>query len=129
MPDQMIQAGSMHTGQTLRIEIKWHVLNVNANRQTTASPSTAPRRSTRLAGKTLNSSVRASKKGEVLVKRKLGLCSDDGSSEQELASVFRGPLETSHYASLRDIFPAARALSDTELVAAAMQASQAVCAC
>ncbi|CAN6230292.1 unnamed protein product [Urochloa humidicola] len=98
-------------------------------RQTTASPSTAPRRSTRLAGKTLNSSVRASKKGEVLVKRKLGLCSDDGSSEQELASVFRGPLETSHYASLRDIFPAARALSDTELVAAAMQASQAVCAC
>ncbi|CAN6172135.1 unnamed protein product [Urochloa humidicola] len=95
------------------------------------SPSTALRRSTRLAAKPLNSSVRASKKGEVLVMRKLGICmnDDDSGQRQQLAEVFRGPLDTSHYASLRDIFPAARALSDAELHAAAMQASQAVCAC
>ncbi|CAN6331390.1 unnamed protein product [Urochloa humidicola] len=75
-----------------------------------ASPPSALRRSSRLASKPLNASVRASKKGEVLVMRKLGLC-DPGDvnppDTRVLASVFHGPLDTTHFASLRDIFPAA----------------------
>ncbi|CAO2146611.1 unnamed protein product [Urochloa humidicola] len=63
------------------------------------APSTpGPRRSERLANQTLNSTVRSSKKGEILVMRKLGLCSDDGTATTdltELAPVFQGPLDTS----------------------------------
>ncbi|CAN6345196.1 unnamed protein product [Urochloa humidicola] len=101
-------------------------------RLSTTSPTTTPRRSSRLASKPLNTTVRASKKGEVLVLRKLGLRPDDDNStdtSRQLASVFHGPLDTTHFVSLRDIFPAARALSDMELMAAAAQASQAACAC
>ncbi|CAN6344276.1 unnamed protein product [Urochloa humidicola] len=96
------------------------------------SPATAPRRSSRLANKPLNATVRPSKKGEVLVLRKLGFNPGNENTDevrQQLAAVFHGPLELPHYESLRDIFPAARALSDAELMAAAAQASQAVCAC
>ncbi|CAO2161977.1 unnamed protein product [Urochloa humidicola] len=83
------------------------------------------RRSKRLTNQPLNSTVRASKKGEVLVMRKLGLLPDDpsgtGPLHPELASVFRGPLDTSSFAAMRDMFPAARALSDADLRAVAMQ--------
>ncbi|CAN6314316.1 unnamed protein product [Urochloa humidicola] len=102
-------------------------------RPVSPSPATpAPRRSNRLASQPLNSSIRASKKGEVLVLRKLGWRPDEGGSSdsrQKLASVFADNLDISHFASLRDIFPAARALSDADLMAAAIQARQAVCAC
>ncbi|CAN6356795.1 unnamed protein product [Urochloa humidicola] len=90
-----------------------------------SAQATPPRRSVRLANQPLNSTVRASKKGEVLVLRKLGLLSGDptgaGSLHPELASVFRGPLDTSTFAAMRDMFPAARALSDADLRAVAMQ--------
>ncbi|CAO2199130.1 unnamed protein product [Urochloa humidicola] len=92
---------------------------------TLASPSTALRRSRRLANQPANSTVRLSKKGEMLVMRKLGLLPADPSGvgflHPELASVFRGPLDDSSFEAMRDMFPAARALSDADMRAVAMQ--------
>ncbi|CAO2162882.1 unnamed protein product [Urochloa humidicola] len=95
----------------------------NAAASIPTTPTTqGPRRSERLANQPLNSTVRPSKKGEVLVMHKLGLCQADGlalgQSRPQLASVFRGPLDAQTFAAIRDIFPAARALLDSELMAA-----------
>ncbi|CAO2186369.1 unnamed protein product [Urochloa humidicola] len=91
------------------------------------STTPAPRRSERLANQPLNSSVRASKKGEVLVMRKLGLCQAEGATilglKPELKAIFTGPLDKTHFAAIRDIFPAANALSDADLMALATQAT------
>nr|CAB3498747.1 unnamed protein product [Digitaria exilis] len=101
-------------------------------------PATAPakslRRSTRLADQPLNSTVRASKKGEVLLMRRLGLHAKDdhrGSERsKELASIFKGPLDDHYFAALRDIIPAARALSDTDILdAAALASGDAISVC
>ncbi|CAN6174394.1 unnamed protein product [Urochloa humidicola] len=86
-----------------------------------------PRRSGRLDVQALNNTVRPSKKGEVLVMRKLGLCApNDMPNEEELKAVFTGPLDANHFASIRDIFPAAQALSDADLMAVAMQVADGV---
>jgi hypothetical protein len=49
-------------------------------------------------------------------------------SDQELAAVFKGPVDKDYFDALRDIFPTARALSDADLMAAACQANSAICA-
>ncbi|CAO2166201.1 unnamed protein product [Urochloa humidicola] len=98
----------------------------------TTTPATPVRRSARLANEVLNSTVRASKKGEVLVMRKLGLCPEDptaGQPRQELAAVFKGPLDASSFAALRDIFPAANALTDADLMALGTQLTGAISVC
>ncbi|CAO2044229.1 unnamed protein product [Urochloa humidicola] len=80
------------------------------------------RRSRRLVNQPLNATVRASKKGEVLVMRKSGLCPVENPTpeqvHQELAAVFKGPLDPCDFAAIRNIFPAAKALSDADLMAA-----------
>nr|TKW35688.1 hypothetical protein SEVIR_2G391450v2 [Setaria viridis] len=92
-----------------------------------------PRRSGRLAKQTLNSTVRASKKGEVLVMRKLGLCSTDGpvpdQPHPQLASIFQRPLDAKYFCAIRDIFPATQALSDDDVRAVAVQLSGAISVC
>lgn len=109
------------------------------NTATMASPSKgaskAPRRSTRLASQPGYSTVRASKRGELLVMRKLGLYSaddlrqDDSLRQKELASIFTGPLDDHYFAALRDIIPAAQGLSNADILEAAVLASSAVAAC
>ncbi|CAO2211314.1 unnamed protein product [Urochloa humidicola] len=83
------------------------------------------RRSGRLASQPLNSMVRPSKKGGILVMRKLGLWPADeqstGGMQSELRAVFTGPLDSTHFSAIRDMFPAARALSDADLMAMAMK--------
>ncbi|CAN6202321.1 unnamed protein product [Urochloa humidicola] len=97
---------------------------------TPAAPETR-RRSERLANEPLNASVRPSKKGEVMVMRKLGLypSGDQGEPRQELKGVFTGPLDTHSFSAIRDIFPAAHALSGAELMAAAMQVGGGISVC
>ncbi|CAN6330762.1 unnamed protein product [Urochloa humidicola] len=100
---------------------------------TSSIPTTpGPRRSQRLANQPLNSMVRPSKKGEALVMHKLGLCQVDGSApgqpRPQLASVFQGSLDAQTFAAIRDIFPAARTLSDSDLMAA-IQEEEAFSAC
>jgi hypothetical protein len=77
-----------------------------------------------LANQPLNATVRASKKGEVLAKRKLGLLLANGSGagchHLELASIFTGMLEADRFAAMRDMILAARALSGHDMRAAAM---------
>ncbi|CAN6271947.1 unnamed protein product [Urochloa humidicola] len=111
--------------QALQAPLATLPLRGSAAAPAASAQATPPRRSVRLANQPLNSTVRASKKGEVLVLRKLGLLPADptsaGSLHPELASVFRGPLDTSTFAAMRDMFPAARALSDADLRAVAMQ--------
>ncbi|CAN6234554.1 unnamed protein product [Urochloa humidicola] len=75
----------------------------------------------KLANQPLNSTVRPSKKGEVLVMRKLGLCAPDDMPHEELKEVFAGPLDAKLFVAMRDIFPAARALSDADMMVVAMQ--------
>jgi hypothetical protein len=84
-----------------------------------------------LGNKPLNSTVRASRKGEVLVMHKMGLCKADGQAlasgqpRPQLAPVFAGaPLDAQYFASLRDMFPAANVLSDADLLAATQAARQ-----
>jgi hypothetical protein len=88
-------------------------------------------RSSRLDKDTMKSTVRASKKGEVLLMRRLGKLDKRGSSpseepqdtvasaDQGLAEVFAGPVDAEDFAAFRDIFLAARALSDADLMAVA----------
>jgi hypothetical protein len=97
-----------------------------------ATPTTSGlRRSGRLANKPLNSTVRASKKGDVLIMHKMGLCTADGQAlasgqpRPQLAPMFVGvPLDAQCFASLRDISPTANALSDADLLAATQAARQ-----
>lgn len=95
---------------------------------TAAAPAKSVRRSARLANQPLNSTVRASKKGEVLVLRKLGLLTNDTRQDgefcqKELASIFTGPLDDHYFQALRDIIPAAQALSDADIINVAALAS------
>lgn len=91
----------------------------------------ASRRSERLAKNPLNASVRPSKRGEVLVLRRMGLCPPDDHAmpRQELSTVFTGPLNPHCFAAIRDIFPAANALSDDDLLAVAMQVGGGISVC
>jgi hypothetical protein len=47
-----------------------------------------------------------------------------GQPRPQLAPVFTGPLDAQYFAALRDIFPAAKALSDADLLAATQAAWQ-----
>jgi hypothetical protein len=99
------------------------------------SSSSATRRSSRLAKLSANSTVRASKKGEVLLMRKLDKLStrptkdpeasaaDATTADRGLAAVFAGPesVDKEYFSAFRDLFPAARALSDADLMAAVRQ--------
>nr|XP_034579445.1 skin secretory protein xP2-like isoform X1 [Setaria viridis] len=95
--------------------------------QGTPNPVPAPRRSGRLASRTVNALVRPSKKGEILAMRKLGIISREEELHQEAAKDFDRFLVTAmrpqHFAALRDIFPAARELSDDDLRMVAQQAA------
>jgi hypothetical protein len=85
------------------------------------------RRSERIAKQPI-STVRASKKGDMLVMRKLGECvasEPPAVNDQDLAVVFTGPLNSDYFSAMRDILPGARALSDAELMAAVRQATSA----
>jgi hypothetical protein len=78
--------------------------------------------------------VRPSKRGELLVRRKLGLrpAADQlaaAANDQVIAAVLKGPIDHDCFEALRDIFPAARALSDADLLAVARLDSSAICAC
>jgi hypothetical protein len=97
-------------------------------------PASATRRSSRLAKLTLNSTVRASKKGEVLLMRKLDKLSmrptedpeaaaAETATDQGLAAVFArpGPIDKEYFVAFRDLLPTARALSDADLMAAVRQ--------
>jgi hypothetical protein len=108
-----------------------------ATLQAAPSPSStsATRRSSRLAKLSTNSTVRASKKGEVLLMRKLDKLSTRPTEDLEasaadatttnwgLAAVFAGPesVDKEYFAAFRDLFPPARALSDADLMSAVRQ--------
>lgn len=98
----------------------------------TANPVSAPRRSGRLANQALNALVRPSKKGEVLAMRKLGIIAPDEELHHQAAKEFdrfiAAAMLPQHFAALRDIFPAARLLSDDELRTAAQQAASTIAA-
>jgi hypothetical protein len=68
----------------------------------------------------------------MLIMRKLGALAAPESSvanDQELAAIFSGPLDADFFSAMRDMFPAARALSDANLMAVARQANGATGAC
>lgn len=99
--------------------------------RTTAAPAPTPtviRRSRRLAKIETTCNVRPSKKGEVLLMRKLGFASADMPITREAqdmyAQLFDRPLSTEHLASIRDLFPTAESLSDEELSMALLQAGE-----
>nr|TKW15366.1 hypothetical protein SEVIR_5G233400v2 [Setaria viridis] len=87
---------------------------------TTPAAAPTPRRSGRLANQALNSTVRPSKKGEILVMKKLGVVPREQDAEQvstaEFDKFLHSTMQPKHFAALRDIFPAANALSDDELM-------------
>nr|CAB3473886.1 unnamed protein product [Digitaria exilis] len=63
--------------------------------------------------------VCASKKGEMLVMRKVGLAPPEsaivvGEKQPELAAIFKGPLDGHYFAIMPDLLPAAQALSDAD---------------
>lgn len=99
---------------------------------TTPAAASTPRRSGRLANQALNSTVRPSKKGEILVMKKLGIVPREQDTEQVSAAEFdrflRSTMQPRHFAALRDIFPAANTLSDDELMRITSQAGGAVAA-
>jgi hypothetical protein len=76
--------------------------------------------------------VRPSKRGEALVKRKLGLQPAEDKltdNDPELTTVFTGLVDEDYLAALRDMLPAAQAFSDVDLLVATCQANNTVCAC
>jgi len=83
------------------------------------------RRSNRIANQPLNSSVRPSKRGEVVLMRKLDILADGdlvtNDAKTKLDKLFDKPVEKKQLDAIRDLFPAAQALSDEELSTAAMQ--------
>ncbi|KAG2590488.1 hypothetical protein PVAP13_5NG059740 [Panicum virgatum] len=90
---------------------------------TPASLLKAQRRSSRIANQ--NSAVRPSKRGEAVLMRKLGVLPDGhqvtDEARNKYCKLFDKPLSNKHLAAIRDLFPAAQALSDEVLSAAAMQ--------
>lgn len=99
---------------------------------TTPAAAPTPRRSGRLANQALNSTVRPSKKGEILVMKKLGVVPREQDAEQvstaEFDKFLHSTMQPKHFAALRDIFPAANALSDDELMRITSLAGGAVAA-
>nr|CAB3463346.1 unnamed protein product [Digitaria exilis] len=98
-----------------------------------AFPPTAPtpglRRSGRLASQPLNLTVRPSKKGEILAMKKLGFLEagsnnngDIDDARKEFDRFFGEVTDIKNFPPLRNLLPAARGLSDDELMAAARQA-------
>jgi hypothetical protein len=87
--------------------------------------------------------MRASKKGKVLLMRKLDKLSMRPTEDPEvvaanttvadkgLAVVFAGPepVDKEYFTTFRDLFPAARALSDADLTAAVRQVNNASSVC
>lgn len=72
-----------------------------------------PRRIARLASQPLNTTVRPSKKGEVLAMKKLGISTKDDEAKHVTEAVFDKFLKTTmqqrHFDAPRDIFPAREA--------------------
>jgi hypothetical protein len=92
--------------------------------------------SSRLANQPLNATMRASKKGEVLLMCKLGkLGSRPSEDPQDAATaasaadhglvkkIFYGSVNKEDFDALRDLFPGARSLSDADFMAQANNAS------
>lgn len=98
-----------------------------------APPAPKLRRSGRLAQETLNLTVRPSKKGEILAMKRLGFIGKGGCSiddaRREFERFFSKIVDIQNLPALRDLFPAARELSDEELLAAARQAGVVVQGC
>ncbi|KAF8674304.1 hypothetical protein HU200_048128 [Digitaria exilis] len=87
------------------------------------------RRSSRLAGQPLNISVRPSKKGEILAMKRLGFlhpgntdAANINDAQAKFDHFFNAIVDVKNFQALRDLFPAARGLSDEELLAAAQRA-------
>lgn len=93
---------------------------------TPVTTSQTPRRSSRLAAQPLNTAVRASKKGEILAMKKLGIITQDHEAAQITDKDFDrflvSTMQPRHFAALRDIFPAANGLTDQELLLLTSQA-------
>jgi hypothetical protein len=85
--------------------------------------------------------MRAFKKGEVMLMRKLGkldmrpiedpeaAAAAATATDQGLTEVFTGPVEKEYFAALRDTFPSAHALSDAGHMVAARQVNNAGSMC
>nr|TKV92775.1 hypothetical protein SEVIR_9G182400v2 [Setaria viridis] len=95
-------------------------------RQITPVTTSQTRRSSRLAAQPLNTAVRASKKGEILAMKKLGIITQDHEAAQitdkDLDRFLVSTMQPRHFAALRDIFPAANGLTDQELLLLTSQA-------
>lgn len=91
-----------------------------------AKPAPSTRRSERLANQSLNLTVRPSKKGEVLAMKRLGFLGNEGNNleqcRKEFDLFFTKLVDIKNFPAIRDLLPAARELSDEELLAAAHQA-------
>lgn len=87
-----------------------------------APPPPKLRRSDRLAKEALNMTVRPSKKGEILAMKRLGFTGNaGGKARKEFQRFFGGIVDIQNFPALRDLFPAARELSDEELLAAVQE--------
>jgi hypothetical protein len=85
----------------------------------------------------MNSTVCASKKGEVLLMRKLGnlgQCPNDNHQDafvaattvdEGLTEVFTGPVDEEYFSAFRDIFLAVQALTDADFMVAVKQVNNA----
>lgn len=87
------------------------------------------RRSGRLAKDPLNLAVRPSKKGEILTMQRLGFLGnnpgatvDVDNARKEYDRFFNDTLGVKNFPALRDLLPAARGLTDEELLAAVQHA-------
>lgn len=102
------------------------IKDVPTKAQALLPPPPGPRRSSRLSAQPLNMTVRPSKKGEVLAMMRLGFISRMGAADdnvrREYDRFFNSIVDIKNLPALRDLFPAARDLSDEELLAAAAQA-------
>lgn len=94
---------------------------------TFTAQSPLPRRSERIASQPLNSDVRPSKRGEQLLLRRLGHAPKECPVSEEARRTFRvlfcSPVSSSLMVALRELFPAARHLTDDELSRAAARAA------
>ena len=129
-PDQDLAAATAATANfiaSVRRALQAPLAQLPASRRTSSavSPVKSQRRSNRIANQPLNSSVRPSKRGEVVLMRKLGILADGdpvtNDAKTKLDKLFDKPLEKKQLDAIRDLFPVAQALSDEELSTAAMQ--------
>nr|CAB3453806.1 unnamed protein product [Digitaria exilis] len=98
---------------------------------TTATPGW--RRSGRLAAQPLNLTVRPSKKGEILAMKRLGFLCNGSRNDSDIEAVrkefdcfFKETMDVKNLSALRDLLPAARVLTDEELMTAVRHASTVV---